>query len=406
MEYGPLIKFYRTQKGITQKELAKGICSISHLCKIENNSKDANMQTLALLLTRLGVQLENIVNKDEQIKQLIFQVNECIDYHLNDLADVKLKELEEFEHVVPFTDFLHTYELTKYRYYIFKEDLLQANNQYELLFRQKNTFSQQQLTLYHYLYAVWMLKKGFYKKADELLSSISTESKIDISLGELLYHRSIVKTTLEETGYAIYFGKLALDEFMADHNVKRSLHMLMLLGINYTNSKIYEEAEKCYKHLIRNAEILGENKLLPEIYHNVGYLKKKLGYFVEAKQFFEKSLSLQSEDSKHFQITHYSLGEVFFLLGQKGEAKQVFQKVLEIGNVRENKKLALLASYYLLALECPVKALAFSEAKVIPFLEEKEEKSEELLGFYEKLSNHYQQIGRFEEAVKYIKKMN
>lgn len=406
MEYGPLIKFYRTQKGITQKELAKGICSISHLCKIENNSKDANKQTLSLLMKRLGVQLESIVDKDEQIKQLIFEVNESIDYYLNDLADFKMRKLKEFEHVVPFTDFLHTYELTKYRYYIFKEDLIQAKNQYELLFKQKNIFSESQLTLYHYLYAVWMLKKGFYKRADELLSSISRESEIGISPGELLYHRAIVKTTLEETGYAIYFGKLALEEFMADHNLKRSLHMLMLLGITYTNSKIYEEAEKCYKHLIRNAEILGENKLLPEIYHNVGYLKKKLGYFVEAKQFFERSLSLQSERSKHFLVTLYSLGEVYFLLSHKDEAKGVFQKVLEIGSEREDKKLALLANYYLLAMECPVKALTFSEAKVIPFLEEKEDKSEELIGFYEKLSNHYQKIGRFEEAVKYIKKIN
>ena len=35
----------------------------------------------------------------------------------------------------------------------------------------------------------------------------------------------------------------------------------MLLGINYTHSNIYEEALSCFKHLIRNAELLKEEKI-------------------------------------------------------------------------------------------------------------------------------------------------
>jgi len=37
MELGDKIKYYRKQKGITQKDLAKGICAKSYLGKIENN---------------------------------------------------------------------------------------------------------------------------------------------------------------------------------------------------------------------------------------------------------------------------------------------------------------------------------------------------------------------------------
>ena len=65
MQFGPLIKFYRIQQGLTQKELANGICSVPHLSKIESNSKEANEETMGLLLERLGVNLASITENEE-----------------------------------------------------------------------------------------------------------------------------------------------------------------------------------------------------------------------------------------------------------------------------------------------------------------------------------------------------
>jgi HTH-type transcriptional regulator, quorum sensing regulator NprR len=406
MQFGPLIKFYRIQQGLTQKELANGICSVPHLSKIESNSKEANEETMGLLLERLGVNLSSITENEGQIKQLVSELNENIDYFLNEEADEAMQKLEEFEGIIPFTTNLHTYELTKFRYLIFKGLLPEAQVQYELLNKQKKIFSQPQASLFSYLYAVWLLKKGNFKKADEILESIGKGSKIEISSGELIYHRALAKSSLEEPGYAIYYGKLALGEFMQDHNFKRILHVMILLGINYTHSKIYEEAQDCFKHLIRNAEILKESKLLPEIYHNMGYLQKKLNKFSEAIVFFEKSLSLQTKNTPHYLITLYSIGEIYFELNNSEKAREAFQEVYLLSKDLENRKYRMLANYYLMSLETPDKSLAYSETKVIPYLEESDGKSEELIWFYKMLSNHYRQIGRFDQAVKYIEKIN
>ena len=406
MQFGPLIKFYRTQQGLTQKELANGICSVPHLSKIESNSKEANQETMGLLLERLGVNISSISQNEEQIKQLVVELNEKIDYYLNDEADKAMEKLKEFEAIIPFTTNLHTYELTKYRYLIFKGLIPEARKQYEHLNKQKNIFSQPQTSLFHYLYAVWLLKKGFHKKADELLDTIGKGTKIEISSGELLYHRALAKSSLEEPGYAIYYGKLALEEFMADHNFKRILHVMMLLGINYTHSKIYEEAQDCFKHLIRNAEVLKENRLLPEIYHNMGYLQKKLNSKEDAIVFFEKSLSLQTKRTSHYLITLYSLGEIYFELKDMEKARKAFNEVFLLSNDLDIRKYRILANYYLISLDSPEKSLVYSETKVIPYLEESDGKSEELISFYKLLSNHYQTIGRFDQAVKYIEKIN
>lgn len=406
MQFGPLIKFYRIQQGLTQKELANGICSVPHLSKIESNSKEANEETMGLLLERLGVNISSITENEDQIKQLVAELNEKIDYYLNDEADEVMERLKEFEGIIPFTTNLHTYELTKFRYLIFKSMMSEAKVQFELLNKQKKIFSQPQMALFSYLYAVWLLRKGTLKKADNILESIGRGSKIEISSGELLYHRAFAKSSLEEPGYAIYYGKLALEEFMEDHNFKRILHVMILLGINYTHSKIYEEAQDCFKHLIRNAEILNERKLLPEIYHNMGFLQKKLNRLHDAIDFLEKSLSLQDKNTINYLITLYSLGEIYYEVDDLTKAKDAFQEVYSLSKELDNRKYKILANYYVMKLEEPEKSLVYSETKVIPFLEESDGKSEELIWFYKMLSNHYREIGRFDQAVKYIEKIN
>lgn len=405
MQFGPLIKFYRIQQGLTQKELANGICSVPHLSKIESNSKEANEETMGLLLERLGVNLSSISENEEQIKQLVSDLNEKIDYFLNDEADEAMESLKEYEGIIPFTTNLHTYELSKFRYLIFKGMIPEAQIQYELLNKQKKIFSQPQMALFSYLYAVWLLKKGSYSKADQLLDSIGKDSKIEISSGELLYHRAIAKTLLEEPGYAIHFGKLALQEFMLEYNFKKILHVMMLLGINYTNSKIYNEAQETFKHLIRNAEILKEESMLPEIYHNMGYLLKKLHNYQEAIVFLEKSRMLQATNTMNYLITLYTIGEMNFELKNYEEARKSFQEVILLSKDLDSRKYRILANYHLMAIDTPEKSLAYTESKVIPYLEESDGKSEELICFYKMLSNHYQNIGRFDQAVKYIEKI-
>lgn len=405
MHFGPLIKFYRIQQGLTQKELANGICSVPHLSKIESNSKEANEETMGLLLERLGVNLSSITENEDQIKHLVSELNEKIDYFQNDEADAAMENLKEYEGIIPFTTNLHTYELTKFRYLIFKGMIPEAQVQYEQLKKQKKIFSQPQMALFSYLHAVWLLKKGLYSKADQLLDTIGKDSKIEISSGELLYHRAIAKTLLEEPHYAIHFGKLALQEFMLEYNFKKILHVMMLLGINYTNSKIYDEAQETFRHLIRNAEILKEESMLPEIYHNMGYLQKKLNNYEEAILFLEKSKVLQATDTMNHLITMYTIGEMQFELKQYEAAKESFQQVIYLSKELDSRKYRILANYYLMAIDSPEKSLAYTESKVIPYLEESDGKSEELICFYKMLSNHYQNIGRFDQAVKYIEKI-
>ncbi|MGG1676810.1 helix-turn-helix domain-containing protein [Neobacillus sp. NRS-1170] len=405
MEFGALIKFYRTQKGMTQAELAKGICSVPHLSKIENNSKEANEETISLLLERLEIGLEEMDEKEGLIQTLLGQLGEKINYFLKDKIDEIYQKLQEMEHIIPFSKFIHTYELYKYRYLLFKGFLAEAESQKDLLFKQKKNFSQHEEYLFRYFNAVCLIMKGQYKAADELLEALYIDPSNDRPNAEFFYHRAIVKSSLEQSGHAIHFGKMALQLFMNEHNFFRILHTLMMLGINYTQSNIYEEAEDCFKHLIRNAELLKQEKLLPQIYHNMGYLQNKKKNPKEAISYYEKSLALQPINNSHYLVTLYSIGENQYALQETAKAKECFQVVSSLAKELGVKKYRLLADFYIFHIVSPEKAFKYLESKVIPYLEATNEHHNDLTRFYKMLSDFYSQQGTYLEAVNYLNKI-
>ncbi|WP_251549923.1 helix-turn-helix transcriptional regulator [Neobacillus muris] len=405
MEFGALIKFYRTQKGMTQAELAKGICSVPHLSKIENNSKEANKDTIDLLLDRLNISFEEIEEKEGEIQLLLGQFSDKINYFLIDEIDGIYFKLKEIEHIIPFSKYMYTYELYKYRYLLFKGFLAEAEVQKDLLYKQKKNFSQYEEYLFHYYNAVFLILKNQYKEADELLESLYNDFHYESLSGEFLYHRALVKVSLDESSHAIHFGKMALEIYSNQYNFIRVLHTLMLLGISYTDSNIYEEALECYKHSIRNAEILKEEKLLPQIYHNMGHLQTKLNNYKEALYYYEKSLSLQSEVNQHYLFTLYSIGELHYSNEEFQRAESCFQEVNLISRERKIRKFILLSDFYLLKMNSPEKAIKHLETKVIPYFEENKELKEYMSQFYKLLAEHYTQKGMAFAAVKYLHKI-
>jgi transcriptional regulator with XRE-family HTH domain len=405
MEFGPLIKFYRTQKGITQKELAAGICSIPHLSKIENNSKDANEETISLLLERLEVSFEEMEEKEELIKTLLRDFGEKINFYLREEIEDIYQKLKEIEHVVPFSAHMYSYELYKYRYLLFKGLLSEAEAQRDLLQKQKKNFSQHEKYLFRYYNAVFLLYKGQYKKADDIFDELLIDNNNEATNGEFLYHWAFVKGSLDQPGHAIHFGRLALQIFMNQHNFYRILHTLMLLGINYTNSKIYEEAQVCFNHLIRNAELLKEERMLPQIYHNMGYLQDKMNNVKEALFYYEKSLSLQPIKNQHYLVTLYGIGEINYNLTYIEKAKESFLQVKALSKDIGIKKQSLLADFYLIHMDSPEKAMKHLESKVIPYLEGSKEHKEDMIRYYKLLAEHYNQQGKYLEAVNYLSKI-
>jgi HTH-type transcriptional regulator, quorum sensing regulator NprR len=403
LQFGPLIKYYRIQKGLTQKELANGICSVSHLSKIENNGKEANEATISLLLDRLHISVKSAEEQEKIIGTLLKQLNEKIYfYQKNDVEDT-ITQLSYYERIIPFTSYLHTYELYKMRCLLFLGHVDEADLQKEKLNKIKKSFSQHEIYLFHYYNTILYILKGQFEQADQRFETLFHVSH-DSSSGEFLYYRSMVKAALQQSGHAIHFAKAALQSYMNEHNFIRILHCLMLLGINYTHSGIFEEAKSCFHHLERNATLLKEEHLLPQIYHNIGLLYKKLEEYDQAMMYLNKSLSLQLPQTNHYLVTQYVKGQVAYAMNLHVIAKEAFTISYTLSDTLNHKKYSILSKYYLLALENHSKSIQYVILTVIPYLESSNENKDDLLMFYQLLSKHYQSNDMFEKAILYLNK--
>ena len=402
MKIGSLIKFHRTKLGMTQNELAMGICSIPHLSKIENNSKEGNSETIRLLLEKLNIQLQEVKSSEQQIAWLLNELQKHINYIEISKAKETIERLKEYENLIIFTDSIYLYELYKLRYYIFINNKEFAKNQLSLLSNNKQNFSQHEKYLLSYFSALVLLLRGKFVDADEVLSNLLLENPdLGILEGELYYHIANVKGRLEQSSQAIIYGRKALTIFKDDFNFKRILYTLMSLAINYTRGQVYHEAIEAYEHLLRNVELLGEDHLLPQIYHNIGDLYQKKGEYANALIYFEKSVLLMSKNNDHYFICLFNLAFMQYKMERYEDSIKNF--LLLKKDSKKGKIFNLLASYYLYLLNNNhEKAMVYLEVHLIPYISKIVELNEPHRNFSRFLREHYLKEGKYEKAVQFI----
>ena len=62
---GAKIRYFRQMKGITQEQLASGICSIPYLSKIEHGLAQPSEELVEHLCNELGVSLDQVDDEDK-----------------------------------------------------------------------------------------------------------------------------------------------------------------------------------------------------------------------------------------------------------------------------------------------------------------------------------------------------
>ena len=403
MQIGSLLKYHRTKKGLTQSQLAMGVCSVPHLSKIENNSKEANVETIRLLLSRLDVDVQDVEASERTIKSLLKELLQHIQYLEAENAERTMNELGKHKEVVAFSKYIYLYELYKLRYCLFIKDLKGAELQIKWLQAQKQNFSQHERYLLSYFSAIALLMKGRYGEADEKLSAIVLENPdANAFEGEICYHLALVKGQVKQHEHAIYYGKKAIVFLQDQFNYKRILHVQMILAINYSQSKIYEEAMITYEHLIRNSGLLQQNDLLPQIYHNMGDLRHKMGDYAIALEYFKKSSLIIQKNTENYLLCLYNIAITEFRLEKWSESKESFTLLHEEAVEMKVSQYQLYSSFYLLLLnDKKQKAMSFLEDKVVPYTRKVDEQKEFHHHFSKILTDYYVNEGNYEKAVKY-----
>ncbi|SFD13811.1 Helix-turn-helix domain-containing protein [Bacillus sp. 491mf] len=391
MGIGKIIYYHRKKQCKTQEQLCRGICSVTHLSKIENNSKEANLDTLKLLCERLGVSVEEEERKIQDFQKKIDAFYDAIERLNKGKANSLYNFLNNHKEYISCTKLIFLYELCELRYYLFLDQLDEVEKRFGGINRYKRKFSQYERYLSDFLYAIYYFKRKELTTSLKVLNDISESVEIySDKIKEYYYYQALVHSKLNHSTLAIYFGYKALKVFQETSNIYRILHVKTIIAIHLIRTGEYKTAETVLLEMLDDAELIQNVSETARTLHNLGFLYYSQKKPAEALDYYYKSLQLKQKYTEDYYLT---LGNIAQILVEMQEYKKVVEMLKEELYILENKEspeYVRLNVLYLQALGEEELLIHYLIRHGLPIME-RENQLKEALEYAEKISFYYEE---------------
>lgn len=336
-EKGSIIQYFRQKKGLTQEELGHGICSKTHLSKIERGLTEVSDETISLLCERMGFDIDEEIEKLKNVqksletlqKQIIFQEKERA------LGIIDQLETEEFSYITP----LHLrFILLKSRQYLLDNKLEQAK---KILFSkeiQNQKIPQLEENLLNHTLGIYYIQINQLHDALNHLTRISIENYQNL---EIHYHLALAYHICDSYVSSYYHCQKAKEYFVQTNNYSRLLdtETLQLIIMEDESHIDFSEIETKYQNLLEIAEMVKDKKREFNLLHNFAYQLYKKGDFEEARKKYLLAKNAHTTDPIQYLISHF--GYVRCLIEGKLEKNEDIYALINegISYAKDNKQL-------------------------------------------------------------------
>lgn len=333
---GQKIFYFRKLKGFTQEQLAQGICSVSHLSKIENSHEYPSADILNQLCNRLEISSIEIDSKED-----LLSINQQLDEWYTQLSNrnkeeatlqysILIKRVQLFQK----PDVLLKFKLLTFRYFLLLRDFAEASK----IIKEIQPFIKKlssELKYYYYLFNG--IYYSFREEYLEALHSYNEAERIQEELKlqdpEIFYKLAQVNLNLYRTYYSNKYAEIALEIFDRNCNYVRSIDCQIIMSVNMTRQNNYAQAEKHLLNAQQLSRAFNNSEQLSIIYHNLGYLYFTQGYFQRSIQFFTDSLKYSYDDEHEKNVrTYHCLARSHYILNDYKTANYWIEKGNAIAN--------------------------------------------------------------------------
>ncbi len=408
---GQRIRYYRKTKGLTQEELAQGICSVSYLSKIEKGDAKSSEEVINLLCDRLGISPEEV--DESKILEMLNEWNlMMVDRQFEEAGNTFIEIKEKMEGITDPSLRLR-YELFYSRYLMVIEPPLLDETKVKLEGIEK-LLDHLSNDLKFYYYMFWGMYYNFNKKYNEALNYLHKAEKqfnqtSNIQDSEAAVNYYLLALTysflMRVTSITTYTFK-AIYIFDRDYNYSRSADCQILLGISYRRAKQYDLAETHLKNALKYSTMFKDETLNGIIYHNLGYISSCKKEHLKAIDRYEKSLGFkQSQSPQNMANTIYLLASEHYELGNFEKVKALIKSGLDlVDEEQESYYNLILLQYKMDGIESE-EYIQYLRKKAIPFFEQK--------GIWEYVSNYAELLadmffnqGHYKKASEYYRVAN
>lgn len=290
---GKLIKFYREKAGLTQGQLCEGICSVTHLSKIERGITEYSDEITHLLSKRLYICLDEEFVRYQKLDQKLKHWHETFVMQHRKESERLKKEIEK-EILIEMPDFQVFYQLLSTRYYLSNYQLDTALLMIRNLQKNELAFSPHDQNMLKHVLGMYYFYNGQYRDCIEVLKSIDPNQ---FHQYEYYYHLALAYHLIHSNIISYYYAEKALHYFRKTLNVIRIIdtETIMLLQLNSKELHDFEETKERYEQLIRTCDTIHEVDRKSKLLNNFGYEHYKRNNLKEAAELYKEAMELMDE---------------------------------------------------------------------------------------------------------------
>ncbi|WP_163528267.1 tetratricopeptide repeat protein [Halobacillus ihumii] len=411
MDIGRRISIYRKLHNMTLQQLGGEHLSTAHLSKIENGHRRPGVNTLQVISKALGMPeafFTKYEAEDHEVRHVLNQLQLFIITDL-DRAGPLIEAIDEnyYEYLYHVNQEMY-FLLLKCSYYCKSRMAKKAKMLYDRYIQAYlHKYALEDLppyvrNAYHYCQGI-----RTYQQADFLTSLRHYQ---DFSLAKsplpikaaLTYNRAVLSNALEDYQMAIDYCKEVRTYYESLNQTEDVGMILNLLGVIYLNQKQFEEAMKFLDQAQELSEQDENRYLLAQILHNKGVVMRNFGQNKKACSFLERALKLKELEGEtaNKQISYHSLCKSYLQEGDLPQAQSIFNTAKdEISDEADH--------YYLLESFLDYYRQTGDQVRYEQGLEsciayfEKGTDKEPLETLYQKLGDHFYELGKYKRAADY-----
>jgi HTH-type transcriptional regulator, quorum sensing regulator NprR len=405
MSIGRIIYYHRKKQSKTQEQLCKGICSTTHLSKIENSSKEGNLETLELLCKRLGVSIEEETAKTLYLKRQLAQFYEAIERLHRDHAERLYQELEKHRDYIQCTEMVYLYELYMLRYLLFTNSPTEYERTSLGLKKNMTKFSSFEKYLWEFFQGIYYGQKQQYSMAIATFEKI--EDKADLysdKVTDYHYYKAANHGLLKHFTLSLHYSHKALRIFQNTGNILRILHVKIGLSANLIYINDLERAEDLLHTALNDAEMLKDNESKITALHNFGLLHRKKGSLQKSLDYFSQSLKLKKKHTMSYYGTLVELVQVLLDLEESERAITLLQENLRDFKDHDSIKYIELMVLYLDAIKDDKRLCDYLIDRGLPMM--KQYDLYKSATFSERLAAYFKEKGDFDCSNQYLQLSN
>ncbi|PFA67284.1 transcriptional regulator [Bacillus sp. AFS015802] len=296
MHTGEIIRFYREKAGLTQYQLGEGICTTTHVSKIERGKTAYSDDIISLFSERLGIDIQHEIDSFQHLeKQLQLWHNSIIMRRMNLVEKIK-SELERSAFLKSSKYGVH-FLLLKARYFILHQKTDAACRILESI--QPGNLTAFETNLLYHVQGIMYINRNNdenQQKAVQVLKKIDMGAYHNL---ECYYHLSIAYQCIGNKVMSYYYADKALGYFKQTNNYLGAIkaESLMLLQLSCETDHDFHDLTERYQNLFQDCDSLGFLEQKGMLLNNLGYEYYNREEYARARKCFKEALTLAEKGS-------------------------------------------------------------------------------------------------------------